>query len=144
VPFHAPPMVPEPMTTMGEHLAAELGDDLVVIGSAYGGGTAWLHRPEPGAEPGHSTPFIEELEAPMPTSLDAVLSTAGLPRFLLDLRRVPDGPLRERLATATGTMNGPYEVRGAPLDAFDAVVYADRISPWHTRIDERGLTPDGR
>jgi erythromycin esterase-like protein len=144
VPFHAPPMVPEPMTTMGEHLAAELGDDLVVIGSAYGGGTAWLHRPEPGAEPGHSTPFIDELEAPMPTSLDAVLSTARLPRYLLDLRRVPDGPLRERLAAATGTMNGPYEVRGGPLDAFDAVVYADHISPWHTWIDERGLTPDGR
>ena len=76
-PFLAPPFVTEGMSTVGEHLAARFGPQMVVIGCTYGGGEAWLHRPAPDSLPGHSVPFVEDVGASHAGSLDALLGTAS-------------------------------------------------------------------
>jgi erythromycin esterase-like protein len=137
LPYVVPPIVPQPMSTMGQHLADRLGDDLVVIGSAYGGGQAWLHRPGPDDPEGESTPFIEDLGASDPDSLDAALGRAGIGDYLVDLRRVGE-QAAAALDRTTGTHNGPHVQPTDARRAFDAMVYVDRISPWHTWIDQDG------
>lgn len=137
-PYFAPPFVTTPMATMGQHLADRLGDDLVVVGTTYGGGEAWLHRPRPEDAPGHSTPFVAELEPLSDASLDAHLHRAVLGDYVIDLRTASGGAARALDAVA-GTQNGPA-VQPAPVrTAFDAIVHLDRIGPWHTWLDERGL-----
>lgn len=133
VPFHAPPFVPQPMTTMGRELADRLGDDLVVIGTTYGGGTAWLHRPRPDDGPGQSTPFVEELVAPDPAGLDAALVAAGVGTSFVDLRRA-SGAAAGALDATRGTQNGPHLVLADARRAFDAVVHVEHVTPWHTWI----------
>jgi erythromycin esterase len=139
VPYLAPPFVTQAMTTLGQHLAERLGDDLVVIGSAYGGGQAWLHRPGPDDPDGHSTPFIEDVGASDPRSLDAALARAGIGDFAVDLRTA-DAAASAALDQTTGTHNGPYVQPADARRAFDAMVYIDQITPWHTWIDEHGHT----
>jgi erythromycin esterase len=136
-PFRVPPFVPEPMTVLGEHLAAALGERMVVIGSTYGGGTMWLHRSVPGAAPGHTEAFIEDIGPFDDTrALDVLLAGTGVPLGLLDLRRVPvAGPVAERFAALEGVMNGPHLQPLDPRAAFDAVVHVDRVTPWHTVLD---------
>jgi erythromycin esterase len=137
-PYFAPPFVTTPMATLGQHLADRLGDDLVVVGTTYGGGGAWLHRPRPEDPPGHSTPFVAELEPLADSSLDAQLHRAVLGDFFIDLRTASGGAARA-LDAVQGTQNGPA-VQPAPVrTAFDAIVHLDRVSPWHTWLDERGL-----
>ncbi|GGI46450.1 erythromycin esterase [Agromyces flavus] len=144
-PFHAPPLVPEPQPTLGQHLARELRGRSVVIGTTYGGGATWLHRPRPDDAPGHSTPFVDDLPEPAPESLDAMLAEATRDPdecLLVDLRGVRGDPiLAPRLAATSGTAHGPHLLTSDPASAFDAVVHVGRVSPWHTWIDERGLTP---
>ncbi|MDR6868600.1 erythromycin esterase [Microbacterium resistens] len=136
--FSAPPFAPEPMTTLGGHLAARLGDDLVVIGTAFGGGEQWLHRPDPQDPPGHSRPFVSGIGPLRPDSVDAAIARAGTGDALLDLRSAPPAAAAALDATA-GLHNGdvlqPLSVR----EAFDALVFVDRVTPWHTWVDERGL-----
>ncbi|MFD6444008.1 erythromycin esterase family protein [Promicromonospora sp. NPDC060204] len=132
-PFHAPPFVPQPMTTMGRELADRLGDDLVVLGTTFGGGTAWLHRPGPDDAPGHSTPFTQDLGAPDPTSLDAALAAPGLGSYYVDLRPA-DGAAAAALDATRGTHNGTELQLVDARRAFDAVVHVDRVTPWHTWI----------
>lgn len=140
VPYVAPPFVASPMATMGQHLADRFGDDLVVVGSAYGGGEAWLHRPGPDDPPGHSTPFVEDVGSNEPTSLDAALGASAIGGdFYVDLRQA-DGAAAAALDATAGTHNGPHIQPADARRAFDAVVYIDRISPWQTWIDGRGLS----
>lgn len=132
-PYLAPPFVTQAMTTLGGHLHARLGDDYRVIGTTFGGGEAWLHRPAADDPPGHSTPFTEELPAPRTGTLDAVCREAGLGSLLIDLRTAPGA-----VDSLIGTHNGP-EVELADLRAsYDAMLHVDRITPWHTWIDEHG------
>ncbi|VXB06900.1 Erythromycin esterase [Microbacterium sp. 8M] len=137
-PFSAPPFVPDPMTTMGGHLADRLGDEMVVIGTAFGGGEQWLHRPSPEDPPGHSRPFIAPLGSLDPASLDAALARSGVGDGVLDLRRLPL-PVSAAVDRTTGWQNGDVLQPGSARDAFDAVAFLRRVSPWHTWIDERGL-----
>jgi erythromycin esterase len=130
-PFSVPNLMAG-MTTAGEHLAASLGDRMVVIASAFGGGTLFLHRAIPGGPPGHTETFTQEMTAPDPDSLDALLATTGLPHYLLDLREVPKtGPVADAFAASTTIMTGMQPTPVNPLAAFDAVVYVDRVTPWH-------------
>jgi erythromycin esterase len=138
-PYLAPPFVAQAMTTLGQHLAEGLGDGLVVIGSAYGGGRTWLHRPAPDDLDGHSTPFIEDVGASDPASLDAALASAGIGDFAIDFRTA-DASAAGALDKTTGTQNGPYVQPADARRAFDAMIYVNRVTPWHTRIDERGRT----
>lgn len=132
-PFWAPPIYNDKMTMLGEHLAASLGNQLVVIASAIGGGNLWQHRQDPEKPLGHARATIEEIETIDPHSLDALLSTADLPLHMLDLRNVPDdGPIADRFAAVTTTMNGPQPQPIDPMAAYDAVVYIDKVTPWHT------------
>jgi len=137
-PFSAPPFVPEPMTTLGGHLADRLGDDYVAIGTAFGHGDAWLHRPRPDDAPGHSHPFVQSLGAPDPASADAAFSGAGIGDLLVDLRTTPP-EAASALDRTVGLRNGdvlqPLPIR----EAFDAIAYIDEVTPWHTWIDENGL-----
>ncbi|MDQ0648250.1 erythromycin esterase [Microbacterium natoriense] len=132
-PYLAPPFVSDPLATVGTHLAARLGDDLRVIGTTFGGGEAWLHRPSPTDPPGHSTPFVEQLAAPRGDTLDGVLAAGGSGTFFVDLTGAP-----EPITAAAGTHNGP-EVELADIGAaFDGILHVESLSPWHTWIDERG------
>ena len=81
--------------------------------------------------PGHSRLFTEKLGLLDPDSLDELLAGSGLPRFLLDLRKVPaDGPVAERFAAVRSIMTGGQATPVDPLAAFDAVVYVGEVSPW--------------
>jgi erythromycin esterase len=142
-PFLAPPFVTEGMSTLGEHLAARFGSQMVVIGCTYGGGEAWLHRPAPDSLPGHSVPFVEDVGASHAGSLDALLGAAGPGDLLIDLRRVPQaGKVAERFASTVSTMNGPHTQLVDPLVGFDAAYFVGKISPWHTWINAAGMTEE--
>ena len=131
-PFSAPPIVNNELTMLGEHLASTLGESMVVIAGAIGGGELQLHRPLPDGPPGHTETFTQPLHQLDPTSLDQLLSACGMPWYLLDLRRVPSsGPVAERFAAATTVMTGGQATPVNPLAAFDAVVYVDEVTPWH-------------
>ncbi len=131
-PFSVPGLT-SGLTTMGEHLAARLDDRMVVIGSAFGGGELFLHRPIPGGSPGHTETSTQELTSLDPTSLDALLATAGLDEYLLDLRSMP-AAVTDRFAATTSVMTGLQPTPVNPLTAFDAVVYVDKVTPWHTYV----------
>lgn len=133
-PFQVPPFVPDPLSTAGEHLAAALGDELVVIGTTSRGGDVWLHRAVPGAAPGHTETFVEEIGPfEQPDCLDVLMAETGMPLCLVDLRAVPArGPVAERFAATTSIMTGPHPQPVSPTAAFDAIVHIDRLTPWHT------------
>lgn len=123
------------MTTLGEHLAASLGERFRVIATTFGGGTLFLHRAVPDGPPGHTEVFTQNVTTLAPTSLDALLAQAGLPHYLLDLRSVPTtGPIAERFATVDSIMTGLQPTPVNPLTAFDAVVHIERVTPWHTSL----------
>jgi erythromycin esterase len=129
------PLLTNDLTMLGEHLAASLGEQYVVIGSAFGGGRLFLHRPVLGGPAGHTEIFFEDMDSPDPDSLDALLATAHLPRYLLDLRKIPpSGAVAERFAAPSSIMTGAQPTPVNPMVAFDAVVYLDRVGPWHTVI----------
>jgi erythromycin esterase len=129
------PLMTNALTMLGEHLAATLGERMVVIASTFGGGELFLHRPLPDGPPGHTETFTEELTTLDPTSLDALLATAGLPHYLLDLRQVPPtGPVADAFAATTSIMTGMQPTPVNPMTAFDAVVYVDEVTPWHTYV----------
>ena len=131
-PFSAPPIVNDKLTVLGEHLAAALGDQLVVIANSFGGGELFLHKPIPDGPPGHTETFVEEMPPLDPASLDELLATAGMPRYVLDLRKVPpSGPVADRFAAVSSIMTGGQATPVNPMAAFDAVVYVDKVSPWH-------------
>ncbi|WP_432973784.1 erythromycin esterase family protein [Dactylosporangium sp. CA-233914] len=136
-PFSAPPIVNDQLTMLGEHLAASLGDQMVVIATSFGGGDLFLHRPIPDGPPGHTETFIEDMPPLAPDSLDALLTTAGAPRYLLDLRKVPaSGPIAARFATTSSMMTGGQATPVNPVAAFDAVVYVDTVTPWQHLLDQ--------
>nr|MBS1900939.1 erythromycin esterase family protein [Actinomycetota bacterium] len=136
--FSAPPFVPDPMTTMGGHLADRLGGDLVVIGTLFGDGEQWLHRPAPADPPGHSRPFVSALAPLDPASLDAAVERSGIGDAIVDLRSAPP-TVSAALDATTGWHNGDVVQPGRARDAFDAVAFVRSVSPWQTWIDERGL-----
>ncbi|WP_043714303.1 erythromycin esterase family protein, partial [Kutzneria sp. 744] len=120
-PLWAPPVINDKLTTLGQNLAAALGPELVVIGSAFGGGTLQLHRPLLDGPPGHVEQFTEKVGPFEPHTLDGVLSTFGLPLHLTDLRSTP--------ISFTHVINGGA---AQPIEAsYDAVVYIDEVTPWH-------------
>jgi erythromycin esterase len=130
------PFLTNDLTMLGEHLAASLGERFVVIASAFGGGRLFMHRPIPGGPAGHTEIFFEDMTSLDPDSLDALLATANIPNYLLDLRKVPaSGDVAERFAAASSIMTGTQPTPVNPMAAFDAVIYLNRVSPWHTVVE---------
>jgi erythromycin esterase len=134
-PFSVPGLT-SGLTMLGEHLAASLGERFVVIASAFGGGRLFLHRAIPGGPAGHTEVFLQDMTSLDPDSLDALLATANVPNYLLDLRKVPaTGAVAERFAAAGSIMTGMQPTPVNPTVAFDAVIYLNQVSPWHTIIE---------
>lgn len=135
-PLTVPPFINDGLATLGQHLHQRLGDDYVAIASTYGGGEVWLHRSIPDRPLGYTQPFIGRI-GPFdePNSLDTFLAGAGKPLGMLDLRTIPShGPVAERFARVDSIMNGPHTQPINPARAFDAAVYIDTVTPWHTVI----------
>ena len=136
-PYLAPPFVTEALATVGTHLHARLGTDYTVIGTTFGGGEAWLHRPQPNDPPGHSTPFTQTLDTLRTDSMDRRFAESRSGSFLIDLRSAPPsvGPAIDEIR---GTHNGTELELADIRAAFDLMLHVDRVSPWHTWIDSRG------
>ncbi|MFC0435565.1 erythromycin esterase family protein [Kutzneria buriramensis] len=123
-PYWGPPIINDKLTTVGEHLAATLGSDLVVIGSAFGGGTVELYRPLLGGPPGHVETFTEEVGPFGEDTIDGVLSRIGFPLHLTDLRGAA-------LPGVTKIMSASAEQPIDPVTAFDAMVFTESVTPWN-------------
>lgn len=48
------------------------------------------------------------------------------------------------LAETTSIMTGMQPTPVNPMAAFDAVVYVDEVTPWHTFVDAPGVSPSRR
>lgn len=136
-PYLAPPFVTEPLATVGTHLRARLGTDYLAIGTTFGGGEAWLHRPAPEDLPGHSTPFTQSLGELSSDSLDRRLAASSPGSFLVDLRSAPEA-VAAQLDAVAGTHNGTELEVADVRTSFDLILHVAEVSPWHTWIDERG------
>jgi erythromycin esterase len=111
---------------LGQFLRAWLDTNLVILGAATGaivggpgGGDGWIgHDPEAHADS---------------ASFAAVLASAGLPTFVLDRRT------GERIPVVAAALSKPWKLMFVspdvpyqavvPHDAFDAIVYFDRVTP---------------
>jgi erythromycin esterase len=122
-PLWGPPVINDKLTTVGGHLAASLGPDLVVIGSAFGGGTLLTHRMLPDGPPGHGETYTMDVSS-LPDTIDTELAAAGLRLHLTDLHKAPT-------PAATKIMNGAQAQPIDPVASFDALVYIDSVTPWH-------------
>jgi erythromycin esterase len=137
-PFSAPPYVPDAMTTLGGHLTERFGSDYVAIGTAFGGGDAWLHRPDPSDAPGHSRPFVQPIGPLLADGVDGAFARAEIGDFVVDLRRATPAAA-DALDRMTGLQNGDVLQPLAVREAFDAIAFIRTVSPWHTWLDEYGV-----
>lgn len=119
-------------SAMGEFIHPLVGEDMVVIGSLYHQGETrdWLGL----------FGFDNELHPvppSTPASVNAVMARVGMPRFLLDLRKLPDtGAVNKWFAEPRPVRN--INVREEynqikPASAFDALLFVKEISPLHER-----------
>jgi hypothetical protein len=93
-----------------------LGNEIVVLGSAFGQG-----REESGFPPADSA------------SIDGALASLDLPLFVLDLRAAPDeGPVAKWLNYRREMRVNDRYVELNPIQAFDALVFVDTVSRVHT------------
>lgn len=113
---------------MGRYLAERFGDDMVVFGFAFDRG-----RYNAVGDQG-----LRDYEAfpPSPGSVEAYLSSARIPRFVLDLRRIPAGaPSATWLRQPRGfRFLGSRALRCAAVPTvvandYDALIWIDRTSP---------------
>ena len=115
----------EPGTTMGQCLHSMLADHLVVIGSTF-------HRTADGTvtgPPGTGTRLT--VAAADPSDLDDELSRVGRPAFIIDLHAERQSAAAAAALGRTRRMrfNELYAEEN-PMEAFDALLYIDRVSDW--------------
>jgi hypothetical protein len=140
-PYSAPPVVTDPLTTVGQHLAASLGDDLIVIGSTFGGGRIRLHQPHPGctnpipttrratadrssATPAHMTRPASKRCSPPPVS----------PLPARPAHRAHHRSRRGALRSSDVDDERPTHATRRPTPRIRRRHPIDQISPWHTSI----------
>ncbi len=104
---------PQPPTTMGQHLRAALGKDVLIIGTSSAANAAGLP-----ATTGRAG------------SLDVALARVGLPHFLLDLREARQSAELGQWLDQPQSMRANFttEIALRPSAAFDAVVFIDRLN----------------
>lgn len=90
--------------SMGRRLKRQLGDDYIIVGQTFHGGSFRARQPSPQGTAGPAGPIAAP--APFPDSYEALFERAGLPGFLLDLR-----PLRSDKA-APEWLRGPHPLWG--------------------------------
>jgi erythromycin esterase len=113
---------------MGGHLAQRFGKQMVVLGFAFDQGRYNAVGGEVGLSDWEALP-------PAVNAVESYLNAAGIPRFVLDLRRVPAGapaawlaqprPFREIGALASRCSS----VRTVVDDLFDGLIWIDQTSP---------------
>ena len=114
---------------MGKYLQQRHDDDMVVLGFAYGAGRYnALDRSRGALQANETLP-------PVPNSVETYLGSAGIPRFILDLRRVPNGAPAQWLKTSKGFRHiGAVAARCAfgqatVADDYDALIWFDHTNP---------------
>jgi erythromycin esterase len=101
----------------GSYLRAALGTDLVTIGTYFGREVGFPPPTEPPPPDAHS---VEDL-----------LTSLSIPRFIMDLRQLPSsGPLHEWFHLPHATGQDPYTI--VPARAYDTILYMDTITPAQT------------
>ncbi len=105
---------PQPPAMMGRHLRAALGKDLAIIGVSAA-------EIGPGLPP---APASQE-------SMEVALGRLGVRTLLLDMRRAADVPALTPWLSQLQSMRANFttQMRVPPRDAFDAIVFIDRLSP---------------
>jgi erythromycin esterase len=115
----------EPGTTLGQYLQSMLGDRLVVVGSTF-------HRSADGTmtgPPGADTRL--SLAAAEPSDLDSELARVGSPMFIVDIRAARQSPAAAAaLDRARRIRFNERYAEENPMQAFDAMLYVDRVSDW--------------
>lgn len=103
----------------GMFLRPVLDGNLVVIGTYFG----------------HGLGFPTSV-APLPpdtTGMDVLLTSVSMPQFIMDLRELPSsGPLHKWFNTmheTRGLASGNETRMVAPLEAYDAILFIDTITP---------------
>ena len=108
----------------GIYLRSGVGDDMVVIGTYFGHGVGF--PAESGTYRGIPLP-------PDTAGMDSLLLSLSIPRFMMDLRELPrTGNLHEWFQTPHETRSsdsGDEPVIVAPLEAYDAILFIDTITP---------------
>jgi erythromycin esterase len=119
--------------SMGDHLRTRYGDQMVVIGFATDHGGVRAKRMEQGTvKPG--PPVALPLASPSKVSVESLFAETGLPRFILDLRRLPaDGAAgawlaKPRLHRMIGAVYDPdreskYYVHVRLPQTYDGIVF---------------------
>lgn len=108
-----------PLTRAGEYLATLMGPEYVNVGfSYYSGATAgWMS-------------YLRGVGDPAACgSVDAEFDRAGLPMYLVDLRRAPRGPVADWLDELRPQRTESAYTRLSPSRAWDAVLHMRRITP---------------
>lgn len=101
-------------TSMGQYLRS-FGEAMVVLGFTFQRGEEALKFPP--------------LDA---TSVDGLLAQVGLPLFALDLHTAPKvGPVADWLSQGKRIRVNDRYGELAPIDAFDALVFVERVSGVH-------------
>jgi len=122
--------------TLGWRLSRDLGPGYVALGTAFGRGGFLAFRRSGGI----LEPVPRTVEPMALGTLDAALASAGEPRFLLDLRKVPvAGPVRRWLSEPQGTwfINLEYDpahpaesmVTDPVVDRYDALAFFGETRP---------------
>ena len=100
---------------MGSQLHSAIGEDMIVIGSYFSNGTGF---------PAASAP------APHVAGLEPLLSSLGIPSFVLNLHELPSGGLlTEWFATAHEVLYSSFAQMVAPQRSYDAIFFIETITP---------------
>ena len=104
---------------MGQYLRSIFGEDLRIIGMS-GATTA-------------SGSSIDKSHVPRLDFLDDALAQIGRPRLVVDLRLAASAPNAAHWLAEPNAIhvNGSDTLKIVPGSALDAVVYIDKLSPYH-------------
>jgi erythromycin esterase len=116
------PGVLGPSTTAGQHLDLRLGREYRVIGVTNGSGRTLTGGP--GFLEGR---FFDDLPAPPPDTLDAVMAATHDEPFGVDLHAL-DAADRATLAGVRTQRSGPFLCPVDPLAAYDVIVHLPRVT----------------
>jgi erythromycin esterase len=116
------PGVLAPSTTAGQHLDLRLGRGYRVIGVTNGSGRTLTGGP--GFLEGR---FFDDLPAPPPDTLDAVMAATHDEPFGVDLRAL-DATDRATLAGVRTQRSGPFLCPVDPLAAYDVIMHLPHVT----------------
>ena len=120
-----------PVTSAGQLLSEQLGDDYVVISTTQGSGKTLSM-----GEAFYRGEFFSDLEAPQQGTVDALMAATSDQVFGVDLRRVGTGD-RQKLASVDRQRSGPFACPIDVLAAGDVIIHLPRVTP--ITVDDAAL-----